>query len=1300
MKTAIYDKVKRLAALLLVGGAMTSNIVAQESIHLFYRNLDHQKIEITDDTQIEFVKQSYIIETNYSVAHNPDTLFFPASAGSAITALEIESNAAWKAEVDADWLMTYCPIPDSLKENYYFSRHNGRLMVAVLPNTSAEQRTAMLTLLTKDGKAQRQFTVVQRPYALTFANVSYINNYRFDGEPVVLDTALVKWNATESYHYLIPNHGVSVVSYPEWMEFDTLAFRGEDYSFAWQKENVTSDIGRNTVARFRFSPNLDATSRSGEVVFEGSNGQRVTSFVVQEGLNEVSVLQSAADLHQGLYEPFIVGSGNHTDFGLPAMMLYLDSRGADMVSTSTGYNWFANSLKYWDRLDTYYPTHIAWRTLYYNIKEANSIIALFGQNDDPLFRAYLAQAYALRAFDYFYLAQIYQHTYVGNEDALCIPLVTEENMAHEYTSGIPRATVSEVYDYILENLNKAIVLLEGNTIAYPDKELMSLEAAYALRARVYLVMNKWVEAAADAQRVLAAGTAVPYSMEQVSKPGFYDINDAAWLWGIKVEETDNAVATGIVNWPSHMCSMSGYGYATTDPGVQRRISKALWVSIPRTDVRKGWWLDDKMQSPLLVNAYGEDVAAELPYAANMAPFTNVKFGPEGGEPLNSTNAQDIPLIRIEEVYLILAEAQAMAGDVENAVNTLNSFVSTYRDPVYNCTATTAEEVQEAVWQQRRIELWGEGLAYYDLMRLKKPVDRRGAGFEYNYVFNIPDGDAARIYQIPSTEMDRNVALVQNPLGDYDPQPVEDYEVEIPNPDDEQWKSLGMATYTEDLMTSFFNTENVTYEVEVQENVENPGMYRLVNAYGAAYPYNGEGDYDASKNYYIVIDARNPEQVSIDLSYTGMNWGYGEFFVWSMAQYVMDNGGTEADAYPYWGKLENGVITFPTQALVSGMGEQYMTYGNKNGKFSVVLPGAGAPNEEVQWKSLGMAAYTEDLITTFFKVENVTYDVEVQENVETPGIYRLVNAYGAAYPYNAEGDYDASKDYYIVIDARNPEQVSIDLSYTGMNWGYGEFFVWSMAQYAMANGGTEEDALPYWGKLENGVITFPGSALISGMGEDYMNYGNKNGKFAVVLPGYEQSQPEFTEKVGTGTYNYTQVFGGSYEYDLYRDMNDPNRYCIKDWCYDVDFVFTWNEDSIHVEPQFIGYTHSTYGDVYVMDVDDYAGKEMFPSYYDEETRTLYFGLVYYVTEGTFGHGYETFVLTEEQAEAIGRMRERQVTTLDMNATPNLVPEVNPSLKLVSKKNVSRKLISVPAVPLKPVSQAPRVLKLVDASMLLK
>lgn len=162
---------------------------------------------------------------------------------------------------------------------------------------------------------------------------------------------------------------------------------------------------------------------------------------------------------------------------------------------------------------------------------------------------------------------------------------------------------------------------------------------------------------------------------------------------------------------------------------------------------------------------------------------------------------------------------------------------------------------------------------------------------------------------------------------------------------EKFKSLGTGLYTEDFLFGLFNgLENVTYEVEIEESEDNPGKYRLVNPYGAAYPFNAEGDYDASQDYYMVIDAQDPASVYIPLQGVGCDWGYGEWEVYSLAAYYLDNGKTaeEVKAAGYFGTLADGVITFPESSLLitsSGLGGYYT--GNTAGAFKVVLPGAAS-----------------------------------------------------------------------------------------------------------------------------------------------------------------------------------------------------------------------------------------------------------------------------------------------------------------------------------------------------------------------
>jgi hypothetical protein len=210
-----------------------------------------------------------------------------------------------------------------------------------------------------------------------------------------------------------------------------------------------------------------------------------------------------------------------------------------------------------------------------------------------------------------------------------------------------------------------------------------------------------------------------------------------------------------------------YGYANFSGGKQ--INKMLFESISETDVRKGWWTDADGVS---ANLTKEQQATIDSYGYN--PYTQVKFAPYQNVMKTSTNANDIPLMRVEEMYLIKAEAEAMSG---GGNSTLVDFVSTYRDPSYSFSSSNSADIQEEVYRQRRIELWGEGLNWYDIMRLNKPVDRRGGGFpNATMVFNIPANDPLLLWRIPQKEIIANPALSEgdnNPTAPT-PQPVEDF----------------------------------------------------------------------------------------------------------------------------------------------------------------------------------------------------------------------------------------------------------------------------------------------------------------------------------------------------------------------------------------------------------------------------------------------------------------------------------------------------------------------------------------------
>ena len=205
-------------------------------------------------------------------------------------------------------------------------------------------------------------------------------------------------------------------------------------------------------------------------------------------------------------------------------------------------------------------------------------------------------------------------------------------------------------------------------------------------------------------------------------------------------------------------------------GVYRKINKKLFETISPTDVRKGWWCDETGYTPNVDAAHANILYGYFD-SKDEAAYVNVKFDTYQSMFSGMCYLNDLPLMRIEEMILTLAEAQAMSGDTGSALNTLNNFIQTYRDPNYNFSSTSATDIQDEIWNQRRVELWGEGIAYFDLLRLKKPMDRVGGGFEPSVCFNIPAGDPLLIYLIPQAEMQSNPGLTTNNPEGATPTPV-------------------------------------------------------------------------------------------------------------------------------------------------------------------------------------------------------------------------------------------------------------------------------------------------------------------------------------------------------------------------------------------------------------------------------------------------------------------------------------------------------------------------------------------------
>ena len=166
-------------------------------------------------------------------------------------------------------------------------------------------------------------------------------------------------------------------------------------------------------------------------------------------------------------------------------------------------------------------------------------------------------------------------------------------------------------------------------------------------------------------------------------------------------------------------------------------------------------------------------------------------------------------------------------------------------------------------------------------------------------------------------------------------------------------------------------------------------------------------------------------------------------------------------------------------------------------------------QENPWKSLGYAVYTDDIILPGFSNNPMSYYVEVLENQDQPGLFRMVDPYGPEFPlYPYASSYEEGS--YIEIDATDPEGVWIEgWQSTGLDVkNNGLMEVTSMAWYqANKQGATKEDAKEagLCGVYADGVITFPVDGLLLAIG-DGVYYGNRNGAFALDMTNLLESIP--------------------------------------------------------------------------------------------------------------------------------------------------------------------------------------------------
>ncbi|MBC6608791.1 RagB/SusD family nutrient uptake outer membrane protein [Hymenobacter sp. BT188] len=446
-------------------------------------------------------------------------------------------------------------------------------------------------------------------------------------------------------------------------------------------------------------------------------------------------------IHRLLYSQF---NGSQNQGGEGSMKIMMDALGEDWVQT-IGTSWWAGEHNWTAHRNATSATtyNHAWYYFYYRIiANANILITGLDAATGPAAekQMVIGEALVYRAWCHFQLVQAFGERYEAGKtnNQLGVPL-----MVTSTTEGQPRATVEEVYAQINTDLDTAIGLLTGLPNR-PAKSHFNAAVAKGIKARVSLTMQNWPVAARLAQEAIQQSGATLMSRTQYTS-GFNNIENPEWLWGSKVQADQTNF------FYSFFAYMSANYSSTVIRQNPKKINSVLYNQIPATDIRKALW-----------DPTGASIPA--PPSGVKVPYGHKKF--LVADP--NLSIGDVPHMRLAELYLILAEAEARQG-LGTAATHLFTLVSA-RDPQYVRSTRTGQSLIDEILFQRRIELWGEGFRFLDLKRTNSPLDRTGKNHIAQWAWAITGGNfrveaGAKEWQFlfPQAELNVNKAIEQNPL---------------------------------------------------------------------------------------------------------------------------------------------------------------------------------------------------------------------------------------------------------------------------------------------------------------------------------------------------------------------------------------------------------------------------------------------------------------------------------------------------------------------------------------------------------
>ncbi|MBT2564325.1 RagB/SusD family nutrient uptake outer membrane protein [Pedobacter sp. ISL-68] len=306
------------------------------------------------------------------------------------------------------------------------------------------------------------------------------------------------------------------------------------------------------------------------------------------------------------------------------------------------------------------------------------------------------QAFAIRAFCYFYMTRIWGK----------LPLVTEPLTDANQNVSIARSDTTAVYARIQADLDSASLaaIPASYSTASATRAQFTLGAVNAIYTDFYMWRHQYQNALTASQKILSNSTYALTALYSASSTIDYNVNPAL------IDNTAYA-------------QMFTKGFSTEsifeiDYNFSERATRSFLITVYgdlgfQPFFKASGYLSSKFTST--------DLRSKVNFDTNSGI---VKFFEKSGFVRGTQDDKNIIVYRLADIMLLRAEALNKTGDIAGAMTLVNQIRTRAGAVAYtpaSYAGLTTDQIEDLILDERARELCYEGKRWYDLVRTGKAL---------------------------------------------------------------------------------------------------------------------------------------------------------------------------------------------------------------------------------------------------------------------------------------------------------------------------------------------------------------------------------------------------------------------------------------------------------------------------------------------------------------------------------------------------------------------------------------------------